>query len=709
MPASRSFGAFDSRRVARALLAIPVALAAVATIAAAPALAQDGAPAAPPSVVPLPPLRVIDTGYVDRAANACTDFNLFANGGWLKRDTIPAAYASSGVSRDMADRNELVVRAVLDDAVRRAPSLPATSTEHKLGVFYGTCMDSTAAERAGVEPIRPILRRIDAVRTRRDILGPVVELQRSGADVLFFYSAQPDFHDPAHYAAFFGQGGLGMPDRDYYTKAGAGADSLRAAYVDHVARLLALAGAGAGSSRADARRVMALETELAKASLTQEAQREPANLDHPMSLAALGALAPRVDWTRYLREARVTVPVSRAIVMEPEFMRRVSALIDSVPLADWRAYLRFHALASAAPWLGTPFVQEDFAFQSRFTGAKALLPRWKRCLRQTDRAIGEALGEAYVARTFPPEARTRARAVIDDVRASFAERVKQLAWMSDSTKARALEKLARMREKVGYPDRWRDYSKLAVAEGPFVLNAQRAFAFEWDRRANRPAAPVDTAEWEMTVPTVNAYYDPSKNEMVFPAGALAPQTFDLAADDAANYGSLGGSWAGHELTHGFDDQGRHFDATGALRDWWLPADSVHFSRQAALVADQYGGYLQVDTLHVNGRLTLGENIADYGGALAGYDALQRALARSGRPGPIEGFTPEQRYFIAYAQSFRSHVRPEALRNRVTVDPHSPEGWRINGPLSNMPEFAKAFGCREGDPMVRSASAVGHIW
>ena len=680
-------------------------LAIVAALSPAVARAQ----AAPSSVVPLPPLKVIDTSYMDRTANACTNFNLFVNGGWLKRDTIPAAYSSSGVSRDMADRNELVVRAVLDDAVRRAPTLPASSTERKLGVFYGTCMDSTAAERAGVEPVRPTLRRIAAIRTKADIIRSVAELQRAGADVLFNYSPQPDFHDPAHYTAFISQGGLGMPDRDYYTDAGPRADSLRAAYVAHVERLLVLGGAARPAARSDARRVMALETELAKASLTQEAQREPANVDHPMTIAELRKLAPSVDWTAYLRGMGVTVPVSKAIVIAPEFMRRTSRLVDSVPLADWRAYLRVRALANASPWLSTPFVQEDFAFQSRFTGAKALLPRWKRCLRQTDSAIGEALGQAYVARTFSPEAKARARAVIDDVRAAFAERVKALSWMSDSTKARALDKLARMREKVGYPDTWRDYSRLAVSEGPFVRNLQRAIAFEWDRRATWPAAPVDTTEWGITVPTVNAYYEPTRNEMVFPAGALAPQTFDVAADDAANYGSLGGSWAGHELTHGFDDQGRHFDATGALRDWWVSTDSVHFSKQATLVADQYSGYVQVDTLHVNGRLTLGENIADYGGVLAGYDALERALARNGRPGPIEGFTPEQRYFIAYAQSFRSHVRPEALRNRLTVDPHSPGEWRVNGPLSNVPEFAKAFGCKAGDAMVRTGSEVGHIW
>jgi predicted metalloendopeptidase len=299
--------------------------------------------------------------------------------------------------------------------------------------------------------------------------------------------------------------------------------------------------------------------------------------------------------------------------------------------------------------------------------------------------------------------------VIDDIREAFRNRLLRLTWMSDSTRTQALDKLAKMSEKVGYPDRWRDYSRLVVGEGAFALNVQRASAFEWRRVVNRPGLPVDKTEWAMTVPTVNAYYDATVNEMVFPAGALVPQTFDPAADDAANYGSLGGSWAGHELTHGFDDEGRHYDAAGNLRDWWLPADSVHFSEQAALVVQQYNGYVQVDTFHVNGRLTLGEDIADYGGVLTGFDALQRALQRNNRPGLIDGFTPEQRYFIAYAQSYRQHTRPAALRTRVTVDPHTPEEWRVNAPLSNMPEFASAFHCKPGDPMVRPSEVVPHIW
>ena len=657
----------------------------------------------------LPPLKVIDVSFMNRHANACADFFDFANGAWLAHDTIPAAYSSSGVGRDMSDRNQLVVRSVLEDAMTRRASLPARSTERKLGTFYATCMDSAAAEHAGIGPITPTLRAIDAVDSRPKLIAQIAALQMNGADAAFNYGADPDPHDAAHYLGGFSQGGLGLPDRDYYLKTDRSSDSLRKAYVDHIAKYLALAGQDAGSAHTDATRILALETELARASLSRVAQRDPSAVDHPMSLAQFHQITTAFDWAAYFHAVGLTVPIKKINVAEPVFFKRLDSLVAATPLATWRAYLRYHAIASDAPWLSTPFVQENFAFSSRFSGAKAILPRWKRCLEVTDGMIGEALGQAYVAKTFPPAARARAKSVIDDIRASFGDRIRKLDWMSRATKQQALHKLALVREKVGYPDKWRDYSALETTEGPFVLNVQRASAFEWKRTINRPGAPVDTTEWGITVPTVNAYYDPTKNEMVFPAGALAPQTFDAKADDAANYGALGGSWAGHELTHGFDDEGRHFDANGNLRDWWLPSDSVHFTREAQKVVDQFNGYIQIDTFHVNGKLTLGENIADYGGLLTAYDALQRALARTGRPGLIEGFTPEQRFYIAYAQSWRVHTRPEAMKNRVTVDPHAPEQWRVNGPLSNIATFAKAFGCKPGDPMVRPPAVVPHIW
>ena len=656
-----------------------------------------------------PPLKVVDVRWIDTTASACVDFSQFANGAWLAHDTIPAAYSSSGVTRDMSDRNELVVRSVLEDAAAHRSSFPPESTPRKLGTFYATCMDSTAIEAAGIAPIRPWLRAIDSITTRTRLLPEIATLQVRGVNVAFRYSPDVDTHDAAHYITWLYQGGLGLPDRDYYFAAGAAADSTRQAFVTHVAKMFRLAGHDSATAAAAASQVMGLETSLAQASMTRVDRRDPAKTDHPMSVGQLTALAPRVGWPRYFRAIGLSAPVRKVNVAQPDFVHRVDSLLHATPVATWRAYLKYHAIASAAPWLSTPFVQEDFAFRSRFSGAKALLPRWKRCLREADGDLGEALGQAYVAKTFPPEARARARAVIDDIRAAFHDRLLHLTWMSDATRAQALDKLSRMGEKVGYPDRWRDYSRLRVSQGPFVLNVARANAFEWQRTVNRPGTPVDTTEWGITVPTVNAYYDPTKNEMVFPAGALMPQTFDASADDGANYGSLGGSWAGHELTHGFDDEGRHYDAAGNLRDWWQPSDSTHFVEQATLVERQFNEYIQVDTFHVNGKLTEGENIADWGGLLTAYDALENRLARSGRPGLIAGYTPEQRYFIAYAQSWRVHDRPEQLRTRVTVDPHAPEQWRVNGPLSNIPAFAQAFGCKAGDPMVRPTDKVPSIW
>jgi predicted metalloendopeptidase len=468
---------------------------------------------------PLLPLKVVDIRWMDTTVSACTDFFQHANGAWLSRDTIPADYSASGVSRDMSDRNELVVRSVLEDAANRRAALPPGSTERKLGTFYGSCMDSTAAETAGLRPLRAWLAGIDSVRTRAGLIRRIAALQQNDVNLIFGYAPTGDPHDAEHYVAWLWQGGLGLPARDYYTDIGPEADSTRQAYVAHLSRMLVLAGETPAAADRDAAQVMELETELAIASMTPLEERDPAALDHPTTAAELARLAPQVPWALYFHANGVTRPVARLNVASPAFVHRVGELLETMPLSQWRAYLRSQVLSRYAAWLSTPFVQEDFAFNSRFSGAKELLPRWKRCLRVTDGSLGEALGETYVAKTFSPAARDRARAVIHDIRTAFAERVKRLPWMSDSTKAHALTKLAAMGEKIGYPDQWRDYRRLESAEGPFVANLARAMRFEWNRVVDRPGKPVDKTEWGMTMPTVDAYYDPSKNEMVFPAGS----------------------------------------------------------------------------------------------------------------------------------------------------------------------------------------------
>ncbi|MDQ6689545.1 MAG: M13 family metallopeptidase [Gemmatimonadota bacterium] len=662
------------------------------------------------SAVPMPArLKVFDPSYIDTTVSACQDFFAFANGEWIKHDTIPAAFSTSGVSKEMTDANELVVRSVLEDAIGAQRTRPASSTVAKLGRYYASCMDSTRAERDGVSPLKADLAAINAINSRPQLIRLIATLQRNGTNALFNFFPNADPKDAAHYMVWITQGGLGMPDRDYYTKTDPASDSLRQKYLAHVERTLTLAGEPSTVAAADARRVMAVETELAKASMTRVERRDPNATYHKTSVADLQQMSGPITWPLYFRAAGLTSPISYVNVAQPNFLRRAGELVSSTPLSDWQAYLRYHLLSAASPWLSSDFAKEDFAYRSLYSGAKEMLPRWKRCLRETDSQLGEALGQAYVEKTFSPKAKADAKQVIDDIRASFQNRLTGLTWMSDSTRRYALAKLARMNEKVGYPDVWRDYTNLQVTSGAFAPNVFRANAFEWRRTINRPGKPVDKTEWNMTVPTVNAYYDPSVNEMVFPAGALLPQTFDASGDMAANYGSLGGSWAGHELTHGFDDEGRHYDAEGNLRDWWAAEDSVRFNEQARRVVDQFSGYIQVDTLHVDGKLTLGENIADYGGLVTAYGALQRALARSAQRTTINGYSPEQRFFIAYAQSWRVHTRPEQLKTRVTVDPHAPAVWRTNGPVSNMPTFAKAFNCKPGDPMVRPLSSVPQIW
>jgi len=707
-PASHTMTRLAARR--RALRVATFALACVAAPSVRGLNAQTTTAArAGAAPATLPPLKVFDPSYIDTTVSACKNFFTFANGAWLDHDTIPAEFSASGVGKDMADRNELTVRAVLDEAVAARATHPVSSTVHKLGTFYGSCMDSVRAEREGTTPIASELAHIATVTTRQALVQRIGALQTMGVDALFDFGPTPDAKDAAHYIAAINQGGLGMPDRDYYTNTDPASDTLRQKYIAHITTLFTLTGASAADAARDARKVMSLETELAKASMQRVDMRDPNAVYHKTSLADLHALAPSIDWPSYFRTIDMTRSVSFVNVAQPDFLKRAGQLIATAPLDDWRAYLRYHLINAASPWLSTPFVQESFKYRALYSGAKALLPRWKRCLRATDGEIGEALGEAYVTRTFSPAAKTQAKQVIDDIRASFHDRLLALTWMSDSTRRYALEKLAKMNEKVGYPDRWRDYSALRVADGAFAINMFKANSFEWHRVINRPGQPIDRGEWQMTVPTVNAYYDASFNEMVFPAGALVPQTFDPAGDLAANYGSLGGSWAGHELTHGFDDEGRQYDAEGNLHAWWVPQDSVRFNTQADLMVKQFSGYVQVDTFHVNGKLTLGENIADYGGLLTGYDALEHALDRTGQRTTVAGYTPEQRYFIAYAQSFREHTRPEQLRTRVTVDPHSPAEWRVNGPVSNMPAFAKAFNCKPGDPMVRPMELVPKIW
>ncbi|PYP17889.1 MAG: peptidase M13 [Gemmatimonadetes bacterium] len=677
------------------LTATPRLLAAlVACLAPAPLVAQGIHPG-------------LDPANRDTTCAPCQDFYRYANGGWLARTTLAPEYASYGSFTELVERNNETLHRIVDRLAAAAPATPQT-TDGKLGAFYASCMDSSAVEQAGTGPLQEELRRIGGVASTGDVVRTVARLHGSGREALFNLGGAPDFKNSVMTIASTSQGGLGLPDRDYYLRSDSTATALRGAYLHYLSATLQLLGDRPAAADSTAARVVALETALARASLTRVERRDPNANYHKLSLAAADSLTPHVAWAAFLRDAGA--PKTDAInVGQPRFFRAVDSLLVALPLANWRDYLRWHLVRQSAQWLSSPFVNESFRFQSALTGVKEQQPRWKRCLQTANFLMGDAIGQAYVQETFTPDARRRALDMVENLIAALDDRLHTLEWMSDATRAQALGKLHAFGKKIGYPDKWRDYSKLSVDRGPFIGNVLRAQAFATHRNLERIGKPVERDEWRMTAPTVNASYNPSLNDITFPAGILQPPFFDATADDAVNYGGMG-AVIGHEMTHGFDDQGRQFDAAGNLRDWWTPDDAERFKTRAGLVAKQFDSYTVVDSVtHVNGRLTLGEDIADLGGLKVAYAAFQRALARGARPHDIDGLSPEQRFFLAWAQIWRSKATDQYLRNQVTVDPHAPARWRVMGPLSNLPEFARAFHCQEGTAMVRPDSLRAQIW
>ena len=647
-------------------------------------------------------------GFRDTTCAPCKDFFRFANGAWMDTVRIPPSYTAVGQGRELFDRNQEVLYSVLEET-RKGAAAEKDPTIKKLGEFYGSCMDSDRAEREGVRPIQGELARISAIKDRAGLAAYLARLVPLGAGVPFTLFGDPDFKNSSMNIAQLGQGGLGLPERDFYTRTDSTSVALRTEYVAHMGRMFQLINVPADQAAKDAASILDLETSLAKASMTRVAMREPSAIYHKMSVADLAKAAPGFDWVAYFKAAglaTISNPKAMINVSQPDFMTEAAKQISTAPIDVWKAYLKHHLLRATASRLSTPFFNEDFAFTSRLSGQKVPLPRWRRCAAEADFAMGEALGKAYVAKRFSPEAKARALEMVNNLQITLHERITKLDWMSDSTKARAIAKLGVVLKKIGYPDHWRDYSALQVsADSAYVYNSRRALQFEIARRLSRIDKPVDRTEWGMSPPTVNAYYNPTINEIVFPAGIMQPPKFDPNADDAFNYGSMG-MVIGHEMTHGFDDEGRQFDAVGNLSEWWTPEDAARFKVRAQKIVEQYNGYVAVDTLHVNGALTLGENIADLGGATIAYYAYERSL--QGKPRTvIGGYTPEQRFFLGLGQSWRSKIRPEATRTRTLTDPHSPPQWRVDGPVSNMPEFRAAWGCKDGDGMVRSD--VVKIW
>lgn len=648
----------------------------------------------------------LDPANLDRSVSACTDFYQFANGGWVKRNPVPAAYSRWGSFDQLSETNQSNLLTILRSAAASGNS-QANEDLKKLGVFYSSCMDSVGAERAGAQPISPQLARIAAIRSRAQLETEVARLHSQGVPVLFGFGAQQDAKNSTSVIGGINQGGLSLPDRDYYLNSDKRYVDIRANYTDHLTRMFRLLGESASEAATDAQRVVAIETALAGPAKTRVQLRDPNANYNKMTSAELGQLAPGFNWPNFFA-AEGRKDISTLNIQNPAFLRTVDSLLTSVPLDAWKAYLRWKVATAAAPSLSSAFVNEDFRFGSTLSGAKEILPREKRCARATDAGLRDALGQAYVAQYFTPAAKQRALEMVRNLESVFSSRLQTLAWMSDTTKTQASGKLATFVNKIGYPDKWRDYSTLTIKPGHFLSNQVAVREYERRRTLARIGQPVDRAEWGMTPPTVNAYYNPLMNEIAFPAGIMQPPFFDAKADDAVNYGGMG-SVIGHEITHGFDDQGSQFDAQGNLRNWWTASDLEKFKRGTGLVQSQFDAYTVLDSVHVNGKLTLGENLADLGGLSISYAALQKSMAEKGRPPLIDGFTPEQRFFLAWAQMWRQNITPEAQRVRINTDSHSPGEWRTNGPVSNMPEFAAAFGCKPGDPMVRPDAVRPVIW
>ncbi len=649
-----------------------------------------------------PPIRLAD---LDRNVNACTDFYSFAGGGWIASNPVPAAFASWSPFAELRERNNLVLKEVLESSARAAKTTTDPNTK-KLGTYYASCMDSAGAEAAGAKPLERELARIAAISSRAELVPAIAYFQSIGMSPAFGFGSGQDAKNSSQVIVSANQGGLGLPNREYYTKTDPASEKIRTEYMSYMTRTFELLGEPASQARSNAAKVMALETRLAKASKTPVQLRDPLANYNPTSVAALKEMMPAFDWEVFMGGLGLR-GITSVDIGQPDFFKAVNAAVAEVPVEDWQAYLRWRLASRMSPYLSSDFVNTNFAFNSTLTGARVMQPRWRRCLTSSDNVLGDALGREYVKVAFTPEAKAKALEMIANLRTSMGERITNANWMSATTKTQAMAKLASFNQKIGYPDEWEDYTALEIAEAPYATNYLSSRRYAVKRDLAKVGKPVDRNEWFMTPPTVNAYYAPQLNEIAFPAGRLQPPFFHPTYDEAANYGGIGGT-IGHELSHGFDDQGRQYDAKGNLTDWWTTADGTNYTARAKVVEDQYNAYKVLDSLSVNGKLTLGENLADIVGVSVAYDALQKALA--GKPRTlIDGFTPEQRFFLAYAQARRANLTPQSARLQIQTDPHSPGIFRVNGPLSNMPEFAKSFDCKPGDPMVRAENIRASIW
>ncbi len=683
-------------------------------IAATPATAA--ATEGQPKVDKNPP--PIDPKNMDLSVKPQDDFYAYANGAWLKNNPIPPEYSRWGSFNELIEKNNDALKTIAEKAASLAGKegdeskleKAAASELQKVGDFYASGMNADAINQAKVQPLQDELKRIDALKTPEDLTKEIGHLHSIGVGSFFGFTSGQDDKDSTMVIAQAYQGGLGLPDRDYYTKDDDASKKLRDQYVAHVTKMFTLLGDSAEAAAAHAKTVLEIETSLAKPARTRVELRDPQKNYNKMSPAELQKLMPDFKWDDYFKQLSLATP-GAINVGQPDFFKAANEVFKTVSLEQWKTYLRWHLIHDTAPTLSQDFVDANFDFFAKtLSGTEELKPRWKRVVAATDNEIGEALGKLYVADNFPPEAKARALEMVNNLKEALAERIKSNDWMDEPTKQEALKKLAAFTVKIGYPDKWRDYSALKIDRGPYVLNVMRSDAFEVAREMKKIGKPVDRSEWGMSPPTVNAYYNPNLNEIVFPAGILQPPFFNPDADDAVNYGGIG-AVIGHEMTHGFDDQGRQYDAVGNLRDWWTPESAKAYSERSKAIVAQYAAYEPLPGQHINGELTQGENIADIGGLKIAYAAFQKAQAAHPENAnkKIDGFTPDQRFFLAWAQIWRANQRDAETKLRLNTDPHSPGQFRANGPVSNMPEFQKAFGLPDNSPMVRPAKDRANIW
>jgi endothelin-converting enzyme/putative endopeptidase len=649
----------------------------------------------------------LDLTSMDQSVDPCVNFYQYACGGWQKKNPIPPDEVIWGVYNKLFHDNLNFLRGVLEEAAAETGQRDAVT--QKIGDFYAACMDEATIEKRGLDAIKPDLDTVTQLQSVHDLAPLLARLHLSipGASILFDAGSSQDPDDAEQQIAEFDQGGLGLPDRDYYIKNDPKSKEIRQRYLQHVQKVFQLLGDKPQAAKKNADAVLRLETALARTSLTRVERRDPYKQKNKMKIEELEKLVPNFDWQSYLRETKM--PALDVInVTAPAFFKEVNIRLAHSSLENWKSYLRYHVASGYSAYLSSSFVQERFDFNLRYLrGAQELQPRWKRCVQYTDDQLGEALGQAYVRKVFSPELRNATLDMVHRIETAMDQRINHLDWMSPETKAQALKKLHSIRNKIGYPDRWRDYSAVKITRDDFAGDIARATEFEAARDIGKIGKPVDHAEWHMTPPTVDAYFNGQMNDMNFPAGVLQPPLFDPRMDDAPNYGDTGGT-IGHELTHAFDDNGSQYDATGSLKNWWTKEDRQKFEQRTQCIADQYSQYVVVDDVHLNGKLTLGEDVADLGGEILGYLAWKNATHDKNLQ-PVDGLTPDQRFFIGFAQWDCANERPENLRVNATTNPHSPPQYRINGVVVNMPEFAQAFSCKSGQPMVKPPQSVCKVW